>query len=57
MRVITGIDKGKETSIIHAHTLKLGGTLGLKLRVRNRKIIFLFLTQNICCAFSKEPSQ
>ena len=30
---------------------------GLKLRVCNRKIIFLFLIQNICCGYSKEPSQ
>ena len=30
---------------------------GLKLRVRNRKIIFLFLNQNICCGYSKEPPQ
>ena len=26
-------------------------------RVCNRKIIFLFLNQNICCGYSKEPSQ
>ena len=30
---------------------------GLKLRVPNEKIIFLFLNQNICCGYSKEPSQ
>ena len=24
--------------------------------MRNRKIIFLFLNQNICCGYSKEPS-
>ena len=30
---------------------------GLYLRVCNRKIIFLFLNQNICCGYSKEPSQ
>ena len=24
---------------------------------RNRKMIFLFLNQNICCGYSKEPSQ
>ena len=30
---------------------------GLKLRVRYRKIIFLFLIQNICCGYAKEPSQ
>ena len=29
----------------------------VKLRVCNRKIIFLFLNQNICCGCSKEPSQ
>ena len=29
---------------------------GLELRVRNRKITFLFLNQNICCGCSKEPS-
>ena len=27
---------------------------GLKLRLRNRKIIFLFLSQNRCCGYSKE---
>ena len=30
---------------------------GLLLRVRNRKIIFLFLNQNICCGYLKEQSQ
>ena len=30
---------------------------GLKLRVRNEKLIFLFLNQNICCECSKELSQ
>ena len=30
---------------------------GLKLRVRNKNLIFLFLNQNICCGYSKEPSQ
>ena len=25
--------------------------------MRNKKIIFLFLNQNICCGYSKEPSQ
>ena len=32
-------------------------TSGLKLRVQTKKIIFLFLIQNICCGYSKEPSQ
>ena len=26
-------------------------------RVRNRKTFFLFLNRNICCGYSKEPSQ
>ena len=30
---------------------------GLKLRVHNEKLIFLFLNQNICCGYSKELSQ
>ena len=30
---------------------------GLWLRVSTRKIIFLFLNQNICCGYSKELSQ
>ena len=28
-----------------------------KLRVRNRKLFFLFLNQTICCGYSKEPSR
>ena len=30
---------------------------GLKLRVCAKKMIFLFLNQNICCGYSKEPSE
>ena len=30
---------------------------GLWLKVRNENFIFLFLNQNICCGYSKEPSQ
>ena len=26
-------------------------------RVRTKKLIFLLLNQNICCGYSKEPSQ
>ena len=33
------------------------GQTGLKLRVRNKNLIFLFLNQNICCGYSKELSQ
>ena len=28
---------------------------GLLLRVRNENLIYLFLNQNICCGYSKEP--
>ena len=30
---------------------------GLELRVRNEKLIFLFLNQNLYCGYPKEPSQ
>ena len=30
---------------------------GLLIRARNRKIIFLFFSQNIFCGYSKEPSK
>ena len=30
---------------------------GLKLRECNENLIFLFLSQNVCCGYSKEPSQ
>ena len=30
---------------------------GLKLRVRTKKIIFLFLNQKICCGYSNKTSQ
>ena len=36
---------------------KLDCLSGLQLRVRTKKLIFLFLSQNICCGYSKEPSQ
>ena len=29
---------------------------GIKIHVHNQKLIFLFLNQNICCGYSKEPS-
>ena len=28
-----------------------------QIRVSNWKLLFLFLNQNICCGYSKEPSQ
>ena len=30
---------------------------GLQIRVCNRKLLFLFFNQNICCWYSKEPSR
>ena len=30
---------------------------GVQIRVRTGKLFFLFLNQNICCGYSKEPSQ
>ena len=33
------------------------GVPGLQIRVRNWKLFFLFLNQNICCGYSKEPSR
>ena len=30
---------------------------GPQIRVRNWKLVFLFLNQNICCGYSKEPSR
>ena len=36
---------------------KCGINSGLTLRVRNENLILLFLNQNICCRYSKEPSQ
>ena len=33
------------------------GHLGLQIRVRTGKLFFLLLKQNICCGYSKEPSQ
>ena len=37
-------------------TLILPVFSGLQIRVRNQKLFFLFLNQNICCGCSKEPS-
>ena len=30
---------------------------GLQIRVRTEKLLVLFFNQNICCGYSKEPSQ
>ena len=44
-------------SVIADRSVFISHCLGLQLRVRTRKIIFLFLNQNISCGYSKEPSQ
>ena len=37
--------------------LLLKASTGPKIRERNWKLFFLFLNQNICCGYSKEPSR
>ena len=56
----TGYGKGCKYHCISTVTLLMIESVilsGLLLRVRNRKIVFLFLNLNICCGYSKEPSQ
>ena len=36
---------------------KVGKSRGPQIRVRNWKLVFLFLNENIYCGYSKEPSQ
>ena len=38
-------------------TFLLFAVPGLQIRVRIEKLFSLFLIQNICCGYSKEPSQ
>ena len=38
-------------------TISLKDIAGLQIRVRIEKLFSLFLIQNICCGYSKEPSQ
>ena len=55
-----GLPKGLENgqkSVKNQGILKMMLNAGLKLRVCTKKLIFLFLNQNICCGYSKEPSQ
>ena len=44
-----GPQKKKNTQKNHPHP-------GPQIRVHNGKLFFLFLNQNICCVYSKEPS-
>ena len=53
-------DIQETAKIVHSATEKLrehDGKTALLLRVRNRKVIFLFLNQNIFCWYSKKASQ
>ena len=52
--------KTREWNVFDAYfpwNIGLYGNTGLKLRVCDKYLIFLFLNQNICCGYSKEPSQ
>ena len=46
-----------KSELFLAHVALFTISTELKLRVCNTKLIFLFLNQNICCGYSKEPSQ
>ena len=43
--------------IMQLKCLTLCNPPGLQIRVRIGKLVSLFLIQNICCGYSKEPSQ
>ena len=49
--------KQAEISLLHHADQTAQMLTGPKLTVCNQKIFFLFLNQNICCGYSKEPSQ
>ena len=48
--------KRKDKKIITV-SHKICSLTGPQIRVHNRSLIFLFLNQNICCGYSKEPSR
>ena len=61
-----GPSKGYLTGLMQVSTLNVSLTRILhkkpyvadpQIRMRNRKLFFLFLNQNICCGYSKEPSR
>ena len=43
-----------DSGIKHWNSGEKQGMSDLQIRVRNRKLIFLFLNQNICCGYSNE---
>ena len=59
--IIDGRQGEKMKTIVPLTNLNMVGFLqskpGLQIRVRTRKLFFLFLNQNICCGYSIEPSQ
>ena len=46
-----------KVSYFNVVSLQQPPSVGFNLRVCDEKIFFLFLNQNICCGYSKEPSQ
>ena len=53
----TGSSESTLVKIPHCWKSRVKAQTGLEFRVRNENLIFLFLNQNICCGYSKEPSQ
>ena len=49
--------KGNNVSKVAAYLTLCNIKSGPMIRVRNGIFFFLFLNQNICCGYSKEPSQ
>ena len=55
----SSVGKSLRLDVLFKHDTQLSsGSRGRTLvRVRTKKLIFLFLNQNICCEYSKDPSQ
>ena len=51
------ISSPKNAAILNYKISKIINTTGLQIRVHTKKLFFLFLNQNICGGYSKEPSQ
>ena len=50
---LSGCEGGK----VKVWNLETGLLIKVQLRACNENLVFLFLNQNICCGYSKEPSQ
>ena len=48
---------GRSTETKRAMPREVNMSPGLQIRVCTGKLLFLLLSQNICCGYSKEPSQ